>query len=88
MPEKYYARLSHSHEWKVAKGSRNNSVGTATVCGWVAGVQFPEGEIFLLTPQRVALSITQLFIQWALGALSVVVKRQEREAQHSTLSSA
>jgi hypothetical protein len=53
-------------------------------------VRFPVGvEIFLFTtPSRTALGPTQPPIQWVSGALSLGVKRQGREADHSPLSSA
>jgi tRNA U34 5-methylaminomethyl-2-thiouridine-forming methyltransferase MnmC len=48
-----------------------------------------ELEIFLFTTAfRPALNPTQPPIQWELGALYLVVKRQERKAKHSSPFSA
>jgi hypothetical protein len=53
-------------------------------------VRFPGGlgNFLFTTVSRTALGPTQLPIQWVLGALSLGVKRPEREADHSPPSSA
>jgi hypothetical protein len=55
--------------------------------GFTAGIQFPAGATIgcfpFATVSRPALGPTQPHIQWVLGALSLGVKRQEREADHS-----
>jgi hypothetical protein len=61
--------------------------------GWtikVIGFDFRRGlGIFLfITTSRTALGPTQSAIQWVPGALSLGVKRQRREADHSPPSSA
>jgi hypothetical protein len=72
---------------------RDNSVGIATGYGLddrMSGVRFPaELWIFLFeTMFRPALRPTQPPIQWVPGVLSLGVKRQRREADHSPPSSA
>jgi hypothetical protein len=55
--------------------------------GWTIGVQFPAGaiiELFLhATTSRPALGLNQPPFQWVPVALSLGVKRQGREADHS-----
>jgi hypothetical protein len=73
--------------------SRNSSVGIALGYGLDdrgSRVRFPaEAVIFLLTAaSRTALGPTQPPIQGVPGALSLGVKRPEREADHSPVSSA
>jgi hypothetical protein len=73
--------------------SRDNSVGIVLDYGLEdrgSRVRFPEGlGIFLFTTaSRTALGPTQPPIQWVPGALSLVLKRPGREADHSPPSSA
>jgi hypothetical protein len=67
-------------------GSLDSSVSIAT--GYMLddqglGVRVPEGSRIFSMPSRLALGSTQPPIQWQLGALSLGVKRQGREADHS-----
>jgi hypothetical protein len=57
---------------------------------WGSGVRFPTGlGIFLFTIASItALGPTQPPIQWVPGALSLGVKQQGREADHSPPPSA
>jgi hypothetical protein len=69
--------------------SRDSSVGIALGYGLDdrgSRVRFPAGlGIFLFTnASRTALGHTQPPIQWVTGALSLGVKRPEREADHSS----
>jgi hypothetical protein len=73
--------------------NRGSSVGVVTGYGLddrMIEVRFPVGlGIFLFTtPSRPTLRPTQPPIQWVAGALSLGVKREEREADHSHPSSA
>jgi hypothetical protein len=61
--------------------------------GWMIGVlgfasQWELGIFLFTTTSKMALGPTQFPIQWLPGALSLVVKRLEREANHSPPSSA
>jgi hypothetical protein len=73
-------------------GSRESSVGIATGYGLddrEVGVQVPvESRITLLYVVLTALGFTQPPIQWVPGALSLGVKRQGREADRSSPTSA
>jgi hypothetical protein len=53
--------------------------------GWTVGVGFPAKarDYLHYTVSRPALGPTQHPIQWILGALSLGVKRQGHEADHS-----
>jgi len=59
--------------------------------GWTTRVRFPATvkNVFLLpaTEPRQALGPTQTLIQWALGVLSLDIKRKVREADHLHLVS-
>jgi hypothetical protein len=73
--------------------SRDSSVGIALSYGMDdrgSRVRLPAGlEIFIFTTvSRTALGPTQPPIQWVLGAISLRVKRPDREADHSPPSSA
>jgi hypothetical protein len=58
------------------------------VTGWTAGVQFPRDKIPLFfTTSKPNLGPTQPPIQRVSRALSLAVKRQERESDHSPPSS-
>jgi len=59
--------------------------------GWMIGVRFPGwglGTFLFDMTSRPVLGPTQPSIQWVLGVLSLGLKRPEREADHSPLSSA
>jgi hypothetical protein len=66
-------------------GSRDSSVGIAT--GWTAWVRLQAGtrNFLFFTASRSTLRLTQPPIQWVPGALSPMIKRQGREADHSEL---
>jgi hypothetical protein len=78
----HYVIKSHDSSAGIALGYRLDNRGSR--------VQFPAGAgIFLFTTMsRMALGPTQPPIQWVPGALSLGVKRLEREADHSPPSSA
>jgi hypothetical protein len=79
-----YVILVRKPEWKE---SRDNSVCIAL--GYRLDDRGTRVRIFLFTTaSRTALGPTQLPIQWVPGALSMGVKRQGREADHSPPSSA
>jgi hypothetical protein len=73
--------------------SRNSSVGIALGYGLDdrgSRVRFPAkaGNFFFTIASRGALRPTQPPIQWVSGALSLGIKRPDREADHSPPSSA
>jgi hypothetical protein len=53
--------------------------------GWMAGVRFLAGtrDFSLFHSVRLAVGSTQLPIQWVSGALSLGLKQQGHEADHS-----
>jgi hypothetical protein len=74
-----------------ASENRDSAVGIATGCGLDcrrAGVRMSVGARIFSTSSRPVVSPTQPPIQWVLGALSLGVKRLEREADHSPPTSA
>jgi hypothetical protein len=72
------------------KGTRGSSVDIATGYEMEGRVWFPAGErdIFFTTASRLTLVPIHAPILWVQGALSLEVKRPEREADHLLLSSA
>jgi hypothetical protein len=71
--------------------SRDSSVGIATGYGLddrTVEVRIPVGSRIFSTMSRPALGSTQPPFEWVPGALSPEVKRQGREADHSTPASA
>jgi hypothetical protein len=97
-------RTSGKNEWApttwtehsithIRNESRDSSVGIALGCGLDdrgSRVRFPAGagNFSLNTASRTALGPTQPPTPWIPGALSLGVKRPEREADHSHPSSA
>jgi hypothetical protein len=91
-PESFVVKI-YSTEFTYIWRSRDSSVGIALGYGLEdrgPRVRFPAGlGIFLFTTaSRTALGPTQPPIQWVPGALSLGVKRPEREDEHSPPSSA
>jgi hypothetical protein len=76
--------------WQTPRNRRAPSSPTVTLydssVGWADGVRVPVGSrIFLFyTSSRPVLGPTQPPIQWVPGALFPGVKRQRREADHSS----
>jgi hypothetical protein len=67
----------------------DSSVDIATGTGWTARVRFSAVKVpSLLHSVQTDSGPTQLPIQWLAGVLSVGVKLQEREADHSPPCSA
>jgi hypothetical protein len=78
--------------FNIILNSRDSSVGIALGYGLDdrgSRVRFPAGlGVFLFTTEsRLALGPTQPPIKWVPGALSLVVERSGREADHSPPSS-
>jgi hypothetical protein len=71
--------------------TQDSVVGTATGYGLDdrgVGVRVPVGSRIFSTSSRPALGPTQPAIQWVPGALSPGIKRQERETDYSSPTSA
>jgi hypothetical protein len=75
-----------SNKLRVIYRSRDSAVGTATAYGLDdrgVGNRVPVGSRIFSTSSGPAMGPTQPPIQWVPGALSLGVKRQGREADHS-----
>jgi hypothetical protein len=85
----YILKLVISRYYTFRK-SRDSSVDIALGCGLVLGFDFRRvlGTFLFTTASRTALGSTQPPIQWVPVALSLGVKRPEREADNSPPSSA
>jgi hypothetical protein len=66
-----------------------HGASVSIVTGWATGVRFSAGIFFSATASRPTLGPMQLrILKWVPGALSLVVERSGREADHSPPSSA